>query len=152
MHVVGAVLSGVVACRDSLVGDAQALVAPKMAPWAGAAGRYQEESAADLEGGDFPHRQDHFAQPPPPPPRKPAPKEDKKKTLQVRPPSPWYLLGTRVLNAGITANLTMKGRSLSPCWCLYSIRGAFACYVLQQAEHDIWFCSSSTFCQVFPRI
>ncbi|KAL3142989.1 kinesin-like protein [Trebouxia sp. C0009 RCD-2024] len=74
--------SGAFLLRDSLVGDAQALVAPKMAPWAGAAGRYQEESAADLEGGDFPPRQDHFAQPPPPPPRKPAAKDDKKKTLQ----------------------------------------------------------------------
>lgn len=73
------------ACRDSFVGDAQALVAPKMAPWAAAAGRHQEESAADLEGGDSSYPQDHFSQPPPPPPRKPAAKEEKKKTPQVCP-------------------------------------------------------------------
>ena len=54
-----------------------------MAPWAAAAGRHQEESAADLEGGDIPYRQDHFSQPPPPPPRKPVAKEEKKKTPQV---------------------------------------------------------------------
>lgn len=69
-------------CRDSFVGDAQALVAPKMAPWAAAAGRHHEESAADLEGGDPTYHQDHFSQPPPPPPRKPAAKEEKK-TPQV---------------------------------------------------------------------
>ena len=72
------------ACRDSFVGEAQALVAPKMAPWAAAAGRHQEESASDLEGGDSGYHQEHFTQPPPPPPRKPAPaKEEKKKTAQV---------------------------------------------------------------------
>lgn len=70
--------------RDSFVGDAQALVAPKLAPWAAAAGRHQEESAADLEGADSGYRPDTFAQPPPPPPRKPAPaKEERKKTAQV---------------------------------------------------------------------
>ncbi|KAA6429992.1 MAG: hypothetical protein FRX49_00423, partial [Trebouxia sp. A1-2] len=69
--------------RDSFVGEAQALVAPKMAPWAAAAGRHQEESASDLEGGDSGYHQEHFTQPPPPPPRKPAPaKEEKKKTAQ----------------------------------------------------------------------
>ena len=68
------------------MGDAQALVAPKMAPWAAGAGRHQEESASDLEGGDSDYRQEHFpppTQPPPPPPRKPAGKEEKKKTAQV---------------------------------------------------------------------
>lgn len=71
-------------CRDSFVGDAQALVAPKMAPWAAAAGRHQEESASDLEGGDSGYHQEQFTQPPPPPPRKPvAAKEEKKKTAQV---------------------------------------------------------------------
>lgn len=66
------------------MGEAQALVAPKMAPWAAAAGRHQEESASDLEGGDSGYHQEHFTQPPPPPPRKPAPaKEEKKKTAQV---------------------------------------------------------------------
>ncbi|KAL0051006.1 hypothetical protein WJX82_000480 [Trebouxia sp. C0006] len=69
--------------RDSFVGEAQALVAPKMAPWAAAAGRHQEESASDLEGGDSGYHQEHFTQPPPPPPRKPAPaKEERKKTAQ----------------------------------------------------------------------
>ena len=72
-------------CRDSFVGDAHALVAPKVAPWAAAAGRHQEESASDLEGGDSGYRQEHFPiQPPPPPPKKPAAtKEEKKKTAQV---------------------------------------------------------------------
>ena len=68
-------------CRDSFVGSAQALVAPKMAPWAAAASKHLEESAADLEGG---HPQESYSQPPPPPPRKPvAVREEKKKTAQV---------------------------------------------------------------------